>query len=126
MGVELNITRAEFFVDNENAPIAAEEWLAYVHGDPEMALISANGPYHAVWLGKSLHEEPWLDWRHGNIYTKWPDTALYLKMLDIAKHFGGSVQDDNGTVYMQPTDWKYAPNTRVVLPITKRPWWKLW
>jgi len=126
MGVEFHITRAECWADNEHAPITAEEWLAYVEADSELKPFPENGPYYALWLGTSAYEEPWLDWSGGDIRTKWPDTALYLKMLDIAKHFGAHVQDDDSTVYTLPSDWQYDPNVKFVPPVKKKPWWKFW
>ena len=126
MGVDFHITRAEFWADNEDAPITAEEWLEYVKADPELELVSENRPHYTLWLGASAHAEPWLDWRGGDIWTKYPDTALYLKMLDIAKCFGATVQDDDGTVYTLPTEYDYDPNIKFVLPIEKKPWWQFW
>lgn len=126
MGVDFHITRAEFWAYNEHTPITAEEWLECIQADPELELFSNNGTYYARWLGASAHEEPWLDWSSGDIWTKWPDTALYLKMLEIAKYFGATVQDDDGTVYALPTEYEYDPNVQFVLPIKKKPWWQFW
>jgi hypothetical protein len=126
MGVELHITRSESWSDSDDAPITAEEWLAYVKADPELRPMPDKGPYYVLWLGVSAHEEPWLDWRRGNIYTKWPDTGLYLKMLDIAKQLDAGVHDDEDTVYKLPNDWQYDPSVKFVLPAKKKPWWKFW
>lgn len=109
MGVELHITRAEFWAENEDAEITAEEWLAYVASDPELRLFGANGAFYAVWTGPSKHQEPWLDWFQGNVSTKWPDTALYRKMLRVAAALGAHVQDDDGSTYEGETDWEYDP-----------------
>ena len=69
MGVELHITRAEFWASNENSQISADEWLAYVASDAELRLHPANGKYFVIWTGKSAYTEPWLDWFAGNIST---------------------------------------------------------
>ncbi len=111
MGVELYITRAEFWADNEPSPITAEEWLSYVESDPELSLDTSQGEYFARWQGKSAHEDPWLDWFEGNISTKWPDVALYVKMLQVAQALGGRVQDDDGVVYQSPADWQFDPSS---------------
>jgi hypothetical protein len=112
MGVELHITRAEFWADNEGKEITADEWLSYVTSDPELKLDPRNGKHFALWLGKSAYEEPWFDWFQGNINTKWPDTALYRKMLKIAATLNAQVQDDDGTVYIKDTDWEFDPKQR--------------
>src|SRR5689334_16430634 len=83
MGVEFHITRAEFWAENNDSPITAEEWLSYVASDSELSLDAANGRYFVRWLGASAYDEPWLDWFQENISTKWPDTALYQKMLRV-------------------------------------------
>jgi hypothetical protein len=125
MGVELHITRAPLWCENETAQITAEEWLAYVSKDPELRPWPENGPYFARWLGASAYEEPWLDWSQGNISTKWPDTALFQKMLSVAAALGAHVQDDDGETYSSPTDWQFDPRTVPVAP-QKRPWWRFW
>ncbi len=109
MGVELHITRAEFWAENERDEISADEWLTYVAGDPELQLDTVNGKYHARWLGKSSYDEPWLDWFQGNVHTKWPDTALYQKMLKVAAALDAQVMDDEGHVYRDPTEWEFEP-----------------
>jgi len=112
MGVELYITRGEFWAENDASPITAAEWLAYVDRDPELSLDTSNGEYFARWYGPSAYDEPWLDWSSGNVSTKWPDTALYRKMLQVALALGAVVQDDDGTLYTKPTDWEFDPNSR--------------
>lgn len=109
MGVEFHITRAECWSDNDAVPIAAEEWLSYVAADDELQLAPENGPCHVRWLGQSKHDDPWLDWANGNIYTKWPDTALYRKMFHIAMTLDAHIQDDDGTKYLTIDAWKFDP-----------------
>ncbi len=113
MGVELHITRAEHWAENEGAEISAEDWMKYIESDPELVLDAKNGQYFALWKGPSKYEEPWLDWFNGNISTKWPDTALYEKMLRVAQVLGAKVQDDDGTDYVKAGDWAYDPTERV-------------
>jgi hypothetical protein len=109
MGVEFYVTRADHWADNEGKEITVEEWLAYVASDPELKLDPRYGTHLAYWLGKSKYDEPWLAWLQGNINTKWPDTALYRKMLKIASALGARVQDHNGIVYMKYSDWCFEP-----------------
>lgn len=110
MGLEFHITRAEHWAENEGKEIAAEEWLSYVASDPELRLDPRNGKYHVLWIGESSYDESWLGWAYGNVQTKWPDTALYRKMLRVAAALNAQVQDDDGTVYTKDTDWTFDPN----------------
>lgn len=112
MGLELHITRAQHWSANDNCQITTNEWLAYVASDPELKLDPQNGDFFAKWLGRSAYEEPWLDWSDGNIVTKWPDTALYRKMLSIANALNARIQDDDGNVYAKPIDWNFDPNEK--------------
>ncbi|MBB1201211.1 hypothetical protein EGM70_13035 [Enterobacteriaceae bacterium 89] len=110
MGVEFHITRAEFWADNEDAQIKADEWLEYINNDNELSRYFRNGDYYALWLGPSSYEDSWLDWSAGNIYTKWPDIYLYRKMLRIARHLNAKVMDDDGTIYLEESQWEYDPS----------------
>jgi hypothetical protein len=126
MGVELHITRAELWAENDHAPITAEEWLAYVASDPELRPWPENGPYFVRWAGPSKYEEPWLDWFQGNVSTKWPDTALYRKMLQVAQALNAQVQDDDGTPYRKEADWEFDPTQppKSAEPKRKTSWWR--
>ena len=100
MGYDLYITRAAFWAENDNDSISPEEWLAIVADDPELTLNGdENTPYFARWSGKSVHSEPWLDWFHGNIYSKNPDQPIIQKMVEIANRLQAQVQGEEGEVY---------------------------
>lgn len=111
MGVEFYITRADFWAENEEAQITPEEWLSLIDSDSELTRDVKNGDYHALWPGASSYDEAWLDWSDGNIYTKWPDTQLYRKMLDIAECLNARIMDDDGHIYSTPSDWEYDPSS---------------
>ena len=113
MSVEFYITRAEFWADNGDVQITSDEWINYINSDNELSQYVVNGDYHALWSGPSLYDESWLDWSDGNIYTKWPDTYLYRKMLRIAKHLSARVMDDNGTVYSDESQWEFDPTSKL-------------
>jgi hypothetical protein len=100
MGYDLHITRAKDWPDNAGSEITAEEWLAHVDSDPELKLAGYNGPYFALWSGRSSYPEPWFDWFDGNIKTKSPDPPLIQKALQIADRLGARVQGDDGEVYL--------------------------
>jgi len=127
MGVELYITRAEDWAENDGQKISSKEWMELVDSDPELTLSPENGEYFVIWSAASEYEDPWLDWCDGNISTKWPDTALYKKMLSLADQLGAKVQDDDGTVYPDQVHWEFNPNQ---LPedahTTGKPWWRFW
>lgn len=126
MGVELHITRAEHWAENHDAQITSDEWLRYVESDPELRLDGRNGQHFVIWSGPSKYDEPWLDWSRGNISAKWPDTALFEKMLAVARALGAKVQDDEGTDYTEPGTWVFDP-TRKFEPSAPQPkgsWWQ--
>lgn len=85
MGVEFHITRAEYWAENNDNQISSDEWLNIINSDPELGLPPKNGEYNAIWNWENSDGEVWLDWSGGNIYTKWPPTPLYRKMLLISK-----------------------------------------
>jgi hypothetical protein len=126
MGVELQITRAEFWADNDVNQISAQEWMAYVASDPELRpdpVNSPKNPYMVIWLGQ---ENDWFDWHKGNIYSKWPSTELYRKMLRIARALNAQVQrDDDNKVFTKDTDWEFNPDrARSDLIKPKVPFWQ--
>ena len=109
MGVEFYITRANFWAVNKETQITPEAWLAFIDSDSDLAWETRNGDYHTFWSGPSSYKETWLDWSDGNIYTKWPDTQLYRKMLEIAECPKARVMDDDGNIYSTPSDREYNP-----------------
>jgi len=122
MGWEVHLTRAEDWSQSDERPIAADEWLAVVEGDPELRIDRANGPYFAVWSGPcSYPEGGWFDWTDGCITTKHPDRAILGKLLQLGEKLGGVVQGDDGEVYARAED---LPDD--AMPQTVRPWWKFW
>ncbi|WP_353887881.1 hypothetical protein [uncultured Pantoea sp.] len=114
MGVEFHITRAEYWAENDDDQISSEEWLKIISSDPELSLNPRSGEFHAIWNGDGSDGEDWLDWSGGNIYTKWPPTPLYRKMLLISQKLNAKVMDDDGTIYETSDDWQYNPKSCVV------------
>jgi hypothetical protein len=107
MGYDLHITRRTNWSHNGD-DISLEEWLEIIKNDPELKLDTANGPYFALWSGKSTLQDPWLDWFDGQIQTKNPDGALINKMVIIANKLGARFQGDDGEFYTSATN---APKT---------------
>jgi hypothetical protein len=99
MGYDLHITKARDWSQNEGFEISADEWLRIVEEDEELSLAVVNGPYFALWSGKSTYPDPWFDWFGGNIYTKNPDEPMIEKMVSMAKRLKGKVQGDDGEIY---------------------------
>jgi hypothetical protein len=128
MGYDLHITRAENWAENAGAEISADEWLAAVRSDPELALEPGQGPYFARWAGPSRYPDPWLDWLAGNVYTKNPDSALLRKMVALAGRLGARVQGDEGELYdgSEPLDDYHAAAEprRSDAAGSERPWWR--
>ncbi len=111
MGVDLHITRADTWCNSEDVPITKDEWLAYIVADEEFELADESG--FVVWRGPSKYSDPWLEWSGGQVQTKYPDTALYNKMLQIASKFNAHVEDDDGKLYQLATEWDFDPSERV-------------
>jgi hypothetical protein len=99
LGYDLHITRAESWAENANHLISPAEWLAYVEADLELELSPEDGPCFTRWSGKSKHPDPWLDWSHGNIYSKNPDDASIDNTVAIARELDAQIQGDDGEVY---------------------------
>jgi len=112
MGYDLHITRAEFWSKNEASKISEIEWLEYVKTDPELKLAGYNGPYFAIWSGKSEYVDPWFDLCGGNIYSKNPDGPIIGKMLEIAKKLNAKVQGDDYEVYFGASRNMYKKSDR--------------
>jgi len=109
MGYDCHITRADFWASSDDAPITADEWLAFVANDPELELMPENGKCFAEWTSpKAGPDGCWFDWHGGTIYTKWPTVAAMEKMLEIAAQFNASVQGDDGETYETASDWEAA------------------
>lgn len=96
MGYDLHITRRKCWA-GKGGDITAEEWLVCVQRDSELRLRPENGKCFAEWSGAK--GDGWLDWSHGQIFTKNPDEALIAKMVTIAGQFGATVQGDDGEIY---------------------------
>lgn len=117
MGIELHITHANHLAENKRYEIGAEEWRIYVNTDPELQFFPENGDYFVRLNGQSKYEDLWLNWFGGNISTKWPDTALYRKMLQIAQHLNAKIQDGDGNLFISEDDWEFDPT----VPLSRSP-----
>ena len=109
MGYDLHITRAKWHFQNDGHWITSAEWLGYIERDPELHLAGYNGEHFVLWSGKSKYSEPWLDWWHGNIFSKNPDDAITDKMVCIARKLAAKVQGDDGEVYTGGGRENYIP-----------------
>ena len=114
MGYDLHITRAEDWVESHQCPISAEEWLAMVASDPELQIDQQNGPYFAIWKGKSDGSDSgWFDWSAGRISTKNPDRAVLGKMLQLAGKLGAKILGDDGESYSSTDQGSDKPEEEV-------------
>jgi len=99
MGYDLHITRKKFWADQDGPQISTAEWLAYVVTDSQLRF-DQNSQRHTLKLSvESEHDESWLEWFQGDVYTKNPDEPILAKMLEIAKALNARVQGDDGEVY---------------------------
>lgn len=115
MGYDLHITRAQEWFDTAGHEIAAEEWLALVDAEPDLAPApEVGGPYFAVWVGR----DAWLSWSDGQVFTKNPDRALLARMVQIAARLDARIQGDEGEFYTggEPMYDDFAR--------PERPWWR--
>jgi hypothetical protein len=122
MSYDLHITRAIDLTDEESAPIPIEEWVAYIHSDPEMSLdehaaktgsaelktcdgkaMSWKSEGSAVWIVVSesaqIKQMAWFHYRRGEIAVKNPDKEIIKKMCAIAKKLKAYVWGDEGEIY---------------------------
>ena len=139
MGYDLHVTRREQWFDDGQS-ISLDDWLTYVeaqadmrhHGFAEAATpsgetIRVDEAGLSVWIGYSADgvdgNRAWFRHHNGNISVKNPDEEIRRKMFEIAGHFGGLVQGDEGERYGsdgEPLDVELGG------PSNKRPWWKFW
>lgn len=136
MGYDLYITRADDWKENDRAPITAAEWMALVRADPTLTPDPLLGPYFVRWTGPSRHDDPWLDWRDGNVFSKYPDSALLRKMVAVADRLGARVQGEDGEPYTgdEPLDewldrgqgpvWASLELRVPQSTAPGRPWWR--
>lgn len=134
MGYDVHITRADSWVDGDEAPITLEQWREYVRSDPEMRLdgraaapttegefVEVESESLAVWTAYSKGGQggnhAWFHLGSGCIVVKNPDAEILEKMSRMATHFGARVQGDDGEDYD-------ADGRPVVEGGNNRPWWR--
>jgi hypothetical protein len=157
MGYELFITRNTGDDDEstENM-ITAQEWLAYISGDPELVLDQESlheGPLEDQYYDWRGHPEggcPGLYFYKGSIYSKYPDELMILKMIAIAKELSAKVRGEDGEFYEDEgskvkilmddgrgnmsEQWVSPPLASTppppqpppLTPKPKKAWWKFW
>lgn len=141
MGYDLHITRKENWVDEDESykDILLNDWLEYIHNDPELQISDAYqienpqkpdesmpAPGFCDWLNHPLNESRWFDYYQGNIGTKNPDEHTIRKMLSIAKAFDATVQGDDGEIYSLSSSNKVVHHFADEGAPSKKPWWKFW
>lgn len=124
MGWELHIVRTENWFDSASNPITSEEWVQLIDNDEELSIDKRNGDYFTRWSNHQAHDESWLDWDDGRIYSKQPEEALYWKMLQIAKNLGAVVVDDDDRKYLLPSDLKNPSWANTLTDNKKTPLWR--
>jgi hypothetical protein len=116
MGYDIHITRAENWAENISFEITAQEWLEIIKGDPELIPFPENGEYFVIWRGANKYPDTWFNWNQGNIFTKYPDKATFMKLYQIAQKLNAQVQGDDGEIYgsneIQKIDDNFMENWR--------------
>ena len=105
MGYELHITRAEEWLDSDDAPILLDEWLRYAEGSPLLAL---GGWIEWSDLGRvpvfaytcADGDKASLTWDGAQILVKGVrDDVGVLDLLKVAEHFHANLIGDDGERY---------------------------
>jgi hypothetical protein len=111
MGYDVHVTRKENWFD-DGPEISLEEWKAFVDAEDDgyaEAKTASGGTLRvdsdglAVWTafsGKTIGGNmAWFDFRAGNVVVKNPDTAILVKMSQIAQKLDARVQGDDCEIY---------------------------
>ncbi len=123
--MEIHVTRAQFHWESSDRPISLNAWLAYVEesGDLELSTAKTTSPINgqriemvsngmARWTGGG-----YLDWRNGKISTRFSQIAV-TRMIEVADHFQGNVQTDEGERLSNDSGLSATPASEVVTPET--------
>jgi hypothetical protein len=105
VGYDLHVTRADYWLRNQDRPIGADEWLTVVNDDPELTPDPEFGRYSVTWSGKRPGQVGWFDWHDGNVFTTDPSRATVSKLLTLAERLKAMVQGDDGEVYESLAQW---------------------
>jgi hypothetical protein len=103
MGYDVHITRADTWTDSEEAPIAGDEWKAFVDAAQDLEWAHerpwANMEVDlVVWTAVPDGSE-WLALLYGNIESKNPGEPFRARMYEIAAALSARVQGDDGELY---------------------------
>src|SRR5881396_3866264 len=96
---DVHITRRDYWVNEDGPSISLEEWLTYVASDPDFRSSPERKSMALMTIAASKYPTAWLDWSHGNIYTKNPDEPILGRMLEVALALKAKVQGDDGEIY---------------------------
>jgi hypothetical protein len=118
MGYYVNIICENNLAEFEGITLA--EWHNYIDRDPELQRPPENVPnakFLALLRSVANNPERWpcLYWTNGRISTKYPDRRTVLKMIEIARYFGGNVvgeeserytTNEEGRLFVEDSEWK--------------------
>lgn len=125
MPIEIHVTRARRWFENEGFEIRASEWCALVAADPELSL---PGPHEARtasgelarWKGHPDGEPRWL-WLHdGTLSVRDADEITLEKLAELAAKLGASLQGDDGEWLAGPL--QLAPRRGRRRGVVRRAW----
>jgi hypothetical protein len=99
MGYDFHITRAEHWINSNENPISAQEWLEIIKEDPDLIPSTEHGEYFVIWRGTTQYPETWFNWQDGHIYTKNPDKATLRKLYQMAQRLEAHLLGDDGEIW---------------------------
>lgn len=97
MSYDVHITRAEYWAENEDAPIPLEEWIATATLDER--LDARGGGLFVAPLIRSDEEDAAFHWDDGDVFAADPDENTLQLMRDLARTLDAKVQGDDGEHY---------------------------
>ena len=123
MGYDFHITRADDWSETAGHEITKTEWEKVIDTDPALVRSPGLGEGCASWRTPS-GAEGWLCWSEGELYTKYPDTEMLAKMLEVAGKLDAKILGDDGEEYRTIED--HPDYRRQTGTDRQTPWWKFW
>jgi hypothetical protein len=102
MSYDLHIVRGPEWFDDSTHQVSADEWIAYIEGDPDLQRINTDNAHSiAAKLVSSTDDDDgqMLSLSSGSISSSYPQPLLLAKMFQVAKHFAAYVVSDDGEIY---------------------------
>jgi hypothetical protein len=99
MGYDLQLTRAEDWVESSSVPVTAHEWIAAARsasGVTETSLLSDGSGNPTFLLGDDPAKDPALYWADGQVAVRGADEKHVPALVALAKAVGARLVGDDG------------------------------